>query len=60
MADLFSRKAKFDQIKYVPEALTFHASRYENGSVDALAKQAFQYLQQIRKQQNNVENNTKP
>lgn len=58
--DLFSRKAKFDQIRYVPEALTFHANRYENGSVDALAKQAFQYLQQIRKQQDNVKDNPKP
>lgn len=43
MADLKSRKAKFDEVKFNKEALDFHANRYENGSVDALAKQCHQW-----------------
>ncbi len=43
MADLMSRKAKFDEVKFHKEALDFHANRYANGSVDALAKQCHQW-----------------
>ncbi len=43
MADLKSRKAKFDEVKFNKEALDFHADRYASGSVDALAKQCHQW-----------------
>ncbi len=43
MADLKSRKAKFEEVKFDKEALDFHADRYESGSVDKLAKQCHQW-----------------
>ncbi len=43
MADLKSRKAKFDEVKFDKEALDFHADRYASGSVDTLAKQCHQW-----------------
>lgn len=55
--DLFTKKAKFDEVKYWPEALTFHANRYENGSIDPLAKQCHQYLMLLR-QRNEIKKNS--
>jgi hypothetical protein len=48
MADLMSRKARFDEVKRDMNALMFHKNRYENGSVDALAKQCFQQWQLLK------------
>lgn len=44
MPDLFSRKASFEQVKFDIKALEFHRNRYENGAVDKLALQCYQYL----------------
>lgn len=46
MADLFTRKARFDLVKEDIKALEFHASRFLNGSRDALALQCYQVVQQ--------------
>lgn len=40
--DLYSRKAKFDEVKKNKEALEFHADRYDSGSRDSLAKLCWQ------------------
>jgi hypothetical protein len=48
MADLLSRKAKFEEVKRDLEAVLFHKNRYENGSVDTLAKQCFQHWQLLK------------
>lgn len=48
MADLFTRKAKFEEVKQDLKAVQFHKERYEGGSVDALAKQCFQYWQLLK------------
>lgn len=47
MTNLFSIKAKFDQVKFDIKAVQFHAIRWDNGSRDALAKTCYQYLQQL-------------
>lgn len=54
MADLLSRKAKFDEVKQDMKALRFHCDRYESGAVDKLAKQCHQYMR-ILKDVHNVE-----
>lgn len=46
MADLFTRKASFKLVKEDIKALEFHASRFMNGSRDALALQCYQLIQQ--------------
>lgn len=48
MANLLSRKAKFDDVKRDMDALLFHKNRYENGSVDLLAKQSYQLWQVLK------------
>lgn len=48
MADLYTRKATFESVKRDLHAVAFHKSRFENGSVDLLAKQCFQYWQQLK------------
>jgi hypothetical protein len=48
MVNLLDRKAKFDSVKYDLKAVQFHMQRYDNGSVDVLAKQCFQYWQQLK------------
>lgn len=48
MADLYTRKAPFDQVKRDLNAVKFHMQRYENGSIDTLAKQCFQHWQQLK------------
>lgn len=48
MTDLFARKASFAAVKQDLKAVQFHKSRFENGSIDTLAKQCFQYWQQIK------------
>jgi hypothetical protein len=48
MADLFARRASFSEVKRDIKAVQFHKQRYDNGSVDLLAKQCFQYWMQIR------------
>lgn len=55
--DLFSKKAKFDQVRFSMDAIQFHANRYENGSVDTLAKQCHQYLM-LERQRNEVKKDT--
>ncbi len=47
MADLFSRKAKFEEVKWNIDAVVFHKNRYDNGSVDPLARQCMQYYKTI-------------
>jgi len=42
--DKFSRKAKFEQIKYDIDAVKFHADKYSNGSVYQLAKDCYQLV----------------
>jgi len=46
--DLLSRKAPFAQVKQHLSALQYHRNRYENGSVDMLAKQCFQQWQLLK------------
>lgn len=46
--DLLSRKTPFASVKEDLSAVRFHKNRYENGSVDALARQCFQYWQQLK------------
>ena len=46
--DNFSRKAKFESVKFDQKALAFHADKYMGGSVYPLAKQAFQYVQLLK------------
>jgi hypothetical protein len=46
MADLFSRKAKFELVKEDMRAVAFHCSRFENGSRDPLALQCYQMIKQ--------------
>lgn len=48
MANLLDRKAKFDAVRHDLKAVQFHMQRYQNGSVDILAKQCFQYWQQLK------------
>lgn len=48
MTDLLSRKAPFAQVKQDLNALMYHRNRYENGSVDMLAKQCFQQWQILK------------
>jgi hypothetical protein len=48
MADLMSRKARFEDVKQDPKALRFHCDRYESGAVDTLAKQCYQYLRLLK------------
>ena len=48
MADLLSRKASFAQVKQDLNALQYHRNRYQNGSVDLLAKQSFQQWEQLK------------
>lgn len=48
MADLYTRKASFSEVKRELKAVQFHMQRYESGSIDPLAKQCFQYWQQIK------------
>lgn len=45
--DKFSRKAKFEQIKYDMNAVKFHSDKYLSGSVYPLAKQCFQLVQHL-------------
>lgn len=59
MADLFSRKAKFEEVKWNIDAVMFHKSRYEGGSVDPLARQCMQYYKMvIEPKENNNGSNT--
>lgn len=46
--DKFSRKAKFEQIKYDMDAVKFHSDKYLAGSVYPLAKQCFQLVQYLK------------
>ena len=46
--DKFSRKAKFEQIKYDVDAVKFHSDKYLAGSVYPLAKQCFQLVQYLK------------
>lgn len=46
--DLLSRKASFTAVKADLTAVHFHKNRYENGSIDALARQCYQYWQQLK------------
>lgn len=46
--DNFSRKAKFESVKFDPEAIKFHAQKYTAGAVYPLAKQCFQYVQILK------------
>lgn len=46
--DLLSRKATFAAVKEDLTAVQFHKNRYENGSVDTIARQCFQYWQQLK------------
>jgi hypothetical protein len=48
MADLMSRKAKFEEVKQDTKALRFHCDRYESGATDKLAKQCYQYLRILK------------
>lgn len=48
MADLYTRKAPFASVKQELNAVQFHMQRYENGSIDALARQCYQYWQQLK------------
>lgn len=48
MADLFARKASFAQVKQDLKAVQFHNQRYKNGSIDLLAKQCYQYWEQLK------------
>lgn len=43
--DNYSRKAKFELVKFDLGAVKFHADKYSEGAVYSLAKQCFQYLQ---------------
>lgn len=46
--DLLSRKASFDLVKQDLNALGYHRNRYQNGSVDTLARQCFQQWEQLK------------
>lgn len=46
--DLLSRKASFDLVKQDLNALRYHRNRYQNGSVDTLARQCFQQWEQLK------------
>lgn len=46
--DKFSRKAKFEQVKYDMDAVKFHSDKYLSGSVYPLARQCFQLVQHLR------------
>jgi hypothetical protein len=47
LADLYSKKAIFEDVKLVEDALQFHYERYSNtGAKDTLARQCFQYVMQ--------------
>lgn len=48
MAEIYSRRATFDQVKNDMGALLFHKNRYENGSVDSLAKLSYQQWQLLK------------
>lgn len=48
MTDLLSRKATFAAVKGDLNAVHFHKNRYENGSIDILARQCYQYWQQLK------------
>lgn len=50
MPDLYTKKAKFEQVKWDIKALEFHRDRWVHGSVDPLAKQCWQYLLQMEQQ----------
>lgn len=43
--DLYTRKAKYEEVKKDPKALKFHADRYSSGSRDPLAKLCWQTRQ---------------
>jgi len=44
--DLFSRKATFEMVKENPEAVMFHAVKFQSGSRYPLALQCFQFIKQ--------------
>ena len=46
--NLFSYKAKFEEVLTSYEAVIHHAERYERGAVDKLAKACYQYVQTKR------------
>ena len=48
MADLYTRKANFDEVKQELKAVQFHKERYESGSIDPLAKRCYQYWQLLK------------
>lgn len=48
MLDLYNRKTPFEIVKQDLKAVSFHRNRYQNGSIDILAKQCFQYWQQLK------------
>ena len=44
MADLYTRKARFNEVTADPKAIEFHASKYLTGSRYPLALHCYQYL----------------
>jgi hypothetical protein len=46
--NLYSYKAKFEDVLVSYEALIHHSERYERGAVDKLAKACYQYVQTKR------------
>jgi hypothetical protein len=45
MANLFSQKAKFEEVVKNDEALQFHYLNFENGQRYTLARLCYQYIQ---------------
>jgi len=55
--DNYSRKSKFENVKYDEEALRFHAEKYELGFRYPLSLACYQYLQIAKMKEERRENN---
>lgn len=54
--NLYSEKAKWDNVKYDLDAVKFHALKYLMGHRTALATVSYQYIKQLEKSKNIVIN----
>ena len=58
MKNLFARNAKFVDVVSDPSAVKFHSDRFASGQRDNLAKQCWQYLQQLSGEVRKNDSNT--
>lgn len=61
MSNNYSRKARFDDVKFDEEALKFHAEKYELGFKYPLSFACYQFMQIAKMKEEQLrENNSKP